>query len=315
MQFCISKKNITETMAVTSSKVVAPKRCNRPIHQVLWLLSLLSLFQGIISDEAIFLDGYQDAISLEPLHKLNTWGRTADFAVEIWFRPERKEKDDHEEQCLLSQGSWEGRFKLSVLPWRTVRFTVRNHRGGVVDCDGDVPLQPQRWYHIGASYDTTNEKSVLLTLNGDKVATTCNPSHAVSSLQPANGFPKPMLIGCCLNPSQPNGGDHISGTISDVRYWFEARSLIQFQSSMHSKLLPPHLSDSALLWCPLTRLKKKEEKMEQIGSQGVVSGIVGDVVHSSKEIQVGNSQVKIYGEPKWTSAMRGDQMLSALLTG
>ncbi len=75
---------------------------------------------GATEESAVHLNGLGDSLSVNSAE----WGVSPEVAMEVWFRPERRARDDHEEQCILSQGSWQGRFKLSVLPWRVLRFTV-----------------------------------------------------------------------------------------------------------------------------------------------------------------------------------------------
>ena len=85
-------------------------------------VSLGSLItSGVAEDEdAFYLDGARGGL-VGTLQAGHDWSRSHDFTVELWHRPERKAKDDHEEQCLLSHGSWQGRFKLSVRCLRVAR--------------------------------------------------------------------------------------------------------------------------------------------------------------------------------------------------
>jgi hypothetical protein len=83
--------------------------------------------------------------------------------VEVWLLFQRKRRNGHLEVCVLSQGSWEGRFKLSILPTGRIRWTVRTQAGDVVDCDGKSTIQFNRWYHAAAVYDTGRME---LYLNG-----------------------------------------------------------------------------------------------------------------------------------------------------
>jgi hypothetical protein len=86
------------------------------------------------------------------------------ITVEAWFFPQRKRRNGHTEVCVLSQGSWEGRFKLSILPNGHIRWTVRTQSGEVADCDGREAIQYNRWYHVAAVYSDTG--GLDLYLNG-----------------------------------------------------------------------------------------------------------------------------------------------------
>ena len=154
------------------------------IFQRIVLVALLSLWRAAASwdeadEEVVMLDGTSVLVSNPDPN--SEWASSGSFAVGLWLRLEPKEKNDHEEMCFLSHGSWEGRFKLSLLPWRVLRFTVRNVHGGVVDCDGHTELRPHRWHHVVASYDETDAK-VSLFLNGHpNTGFSCNPPSPVAA--------------------------------------------------------------------------------------------------------------------------------------
>ena len=71
------------------------------------------------------------------------------ITVSCWFRatalPEK-------ETFLLSHGSWQNRWKLSITPERYLRWTV-NSLNGVSDLDADMPLQTDVFYHVAVTYD------------------------------------------------------------------------------------------------------------------------------------------------------------------
>lgn len=208
------------------------------------------------------------------------WARSPDFAVQLWYRPERKAKDDHEEQCLVSHGSWEGRFKLSVLPWRHLRFTVRDDGGGVMDCDGAHPLQPRRWYHVAVSYENGRAS---LAVNGIGAALACSRAHGGR----ANPTAKPLVVGAC---SAPGGRDHIRGTVSDFRYWPRA----QPRPDLFGRRLPP--DQGGVGWAAWATVG---------GAGPLPKTLSGD----------GSLEWEVQGEARWTALERGDQALSITLQG
>ena len=67
--------------------------------------------------------------------------------------------------CRLSR-----RFKVSMLPWRKLRFTFRGSQ--VIDCDLPISLQFGRWYHIAATY--TSRSNPTVWLNGQRFSKLCN---------------------------------------------------------------------------------------------------------------------------------------------
>ena len=56
-------------------------------------------------DLAVRLGGFGDYLVLEDG---GTIASPSSFTLELWHRPERKDRDDYEELCLVSKGSWEG---------------------------------------------------------------------------------------------------------------------------------------------------------------------------------------------------------------
>lgn len=70
------------------------------------------------------------------------------IVIAAWIRPERK---NGVEQFILSHGSWEERYKLSLTPDMKLRWTVKTSNG-VKDVDDPYPLQTGLWYHVSAAY-------------------------------------------------------------------------------------------------------------------------------------------------------------------
>jgi hypothetical protein len=56
-----------------------------------------------------------------------------------------------EERYLISHGSWQQRYKLSVIPEGKFRWTVRTD-AGVVDLDSETTIELNRYYHVTALY-------------------------------------------------------------------------------------------------------------------------------------------------------------------
>ena len=53
---------------------------------------------------------------------------------------------NNREEFILSHGSWEERWKISVTPDRRIRWTVKTE-SGVKDLDSSFPLQSNQYYH------------------------------------------------------------------------------------------------------------------------------------------------------------------------
>ncbi|MDD4645892.1 MAG: T9SS type A sorting domain-containing protein, partial [Bacteroidales bacterium] len=55
------------------------------------------------------------------------------------------------ERFIISHGSWQQRYKLSITPEGFLRWTVKANTG-VADLDGSFPIELNRYYHIAALY-------------------------------------------------------------------------------------------------------------------------------------------------------------------
>jgi hypothetical protein len=85
------------------------------------------------------------------------------ITVSCWFRaaalPEK-------ETFLLSHGSWQNRWKISLTPEKRLRWTV-NTLSAVGDLDSPFPLVPDSFYHVSATYA---DGFMALYLNGELVS-------------------------------------------------------------------------------------------------------------------------------------------------
>lgn len=81
------------------------------------------------------------------------------ITVSCWFKanalPEK-------ETFLLSHGSWQNRWKISITPEKYLRWTV-NTLNGIADLDATMPLQMDSFYQVTATYDGAH---LALYLNG-----------------------------------------------------------------------------------------------------------------------------------------------------
>jgi hypothetical protein len=55
------------------------------------------------------------------------------------------------ERFIISHGSWQQRYKLSITPEGRIRWTVKTSTG-VADLDGSAPIELNRYYHVTAVY-------------------------------------------------------------------------------------------------------------------------------------------------------------------
>ena len=88
---------------------------------------------------------------------------TEKLAVSLWIKPEELASS---EQFVISHGSYEERFKMSIIPERKMRWTLKTSMG-IVDVDDDTPLQPVLFVHYTAQY---TGYSLELYRNGKLIA-------------------------------------------------------------------------------------------------------------------------------------------------
>jgi hypothetical protein len=55
------------------------------------------------------------------------------------------------ERFIISHGSWQQRYKLSITPEGLLRWTVKTNTG-ISDLDGSTPIELNRYYHVTALY-------------------------------------------------------------------------------------------------------------------------------------------------------------------
>ena len=82
------------------------------------------------------------------------------ITVSCWFKPIGLPE---KETFLLSHGSWQNRWKLSITPEKHLRWTL-NSLNGIADLDLDGTLQTDQFYHVAATYDGS---LLALYLNGN----------------------------------------------------------------------------------------------------------------------------------------------------
>lgn len=68
--------------------------------------------------------------------------------------------DFSEERFVVSHGSWQDRWKISVTVAKKMRWTI-NSENGIVDLDSNSLVEKGVWYHFVAVYDTTTNTMQL----------------------------------------------------------------------------------------------------------------------------------------------------------
>jgi hypothetical protein len=112
------------------------------------------------------------------------------------------------EAFILSHGSWEKRWKLSLTPDNHVRWTVKTG-SGTVDLDSREPVTANRFYHVAATY---SGYSLELYIDGELD----NFTELDGSIQQADD---PITFG---QKGMDETQYYLNGVIDEVRIYNEA---------------------------------------------------------------------------------------------
>ena len=109
------------------------------------------------NNEAYFFDGVNDHINVDNEPVLNfSDGITVSLFVEPGVIGDK-------ERFILSHGSWQNRWKISITPENKIRWTVRFASGQVRDLDSQTEVVTGKQYHVAATY---NGRFLMLYVNG-----------------------------------------------------------------------------------------------------------------------------------------------------
>lgn len=110
--------------------------------------------------QAYYFNGGAQSVQVNNHPLLN--GEQA-ISVSTWAKPQALPE---RETFILSHGSWQNRWKLSITPERRLRWTI-NTTQGIADLDAPISLNTDQYYYITASFD-----GIFMTLyiNGELVS-------------------------------------------------------------------------------------------------------------------------------------------------
>lgn len=112
------------------------------------------------ANKAYFFNGNTNHMSVPNSALLNFENG---ITVSGWFRLDRK---FDRESFIISHGSWQNRWKVSIIPEQKLRWTIKTLTG-VKDLDSKEALEINRFYHMAVTYDKTN---MLVFLDGKLVS-------------------------------------------------------------------------------------------------------------------------------------------------
>lgn len=121
--------------------------------------------------------------------------------VSCWLKCEQL----NSERFIISHGSWQQRYKLSITPEGKLRWTIKTSTG-VADLDGSVPVELNKYYHVTVLY---TGYSMELYLDG-----VLDTFKAFSgTIQPST---KPLTIG---RMDEVETLYSLRGSVDEVKLW------------------------------------------------------------------------------------------------
>lgn len=147
------------------------------------------------------------------------------ISVSCWFRAAAL---PDKETFILSHGSWQNRWKISITPDRKLRWTL-NSTAGISDLDTDISLVQDSFYYVTATYDGS---LLALYINGS-----LHSFKAFSGLIRTTTIP--LLMGQML-PSDANY--NFKGVLDDItihNYALHPQTVLQTYNSMVTDLSTP----------------------------------------------------------------------------
>lgn len=128
------------------------------------------------------------------------------ITLSCWFSaaslPER-------ESFLLSHGSWQNRWKVSITPERQLRWTVQNTAGTTRDLDSHTLIGRDSFYHMSVSFDGSY---MMMYINGE-----------LDSYRELTGSMKQSAVALLIAQMLPGESNYnFQGTMDEVRIYASA---------------------------------------------------------------------------------------------
>lgn len=167
---------------------------------------------------ALRFDGVDDAVEIDAVGK-PALNMPDALTVSVWVNADASAPA--RERYVVSHGSYEQRYKLSLLPQNPSptflpRWTVRTS-AGIVDLDATRAINAGQYVHLAATFDGAN---VRIFVDGQPAGSRAH----TGTLAPAT---VPLLLGQML-PS--DAGYNFAGALDDVRLYNRALSSDEIQA-------------------------------------------------------------------------------------
>ncbi len=211
------------------------------------------------AQSAYNFDGINDHIVVINTQLLNfSKGITVSCLVKPTLLPDK-------ETFIISHGSWQNRWKLSITPDRHVRWTIKNTTGQVRDLDSKTQLVENITYSVAASYDG---ELILLYLNG-----------SLENITTLSGDINPTTIDMEIGQMLPDVQLYnLGGVLDDIRiydYALHPDTISQLTTSV--TLTPGHNSTITVYPNPTT-----QDLMLDFGEERFIQGNVRLVIYDQR---------------------------------
>lgn len=204
---------------------------------------------------AYLFDGINDNIRVDNNSLLNF---TDAITVSCWFQPRLL---PGREVFIASHGSWQNRWKISLIPEGQIRWTANSSAGPIGDLDSRMAVEVDSFYHVGATYDG---ELMALYINGE-----------LHSYRPMSGPIRPSPVGLMIGQMLPDNQEYnFRGVIDEVKIYDHALTPWQMKEVYQeilvgTRLLPEQRSagnflalspnpvgDELFIHCPATPEKQ-----------------------------------------------------------
>lgn len=234
---------------------------------------------------AYFFDGINDHISVSNTAQLNF---DQGITVSMWIIPY---KLPDRETFIISHGSWQNRYKLSITPDRRLRWTLKNTDGQIIDLDSKISLDQDSVYFLTATYDG---RFLMMYINGQ-----------LQSFSVMGGTINKSTYDLEIAQQLPDDPAYnFGGVIDEVKIYDYALSpdtILQIYDQSTTATGALSFSDSKLEIYPNPVIEKLFVKVEKAKSRSFDLHILdqfGRVCFSEKDIQVFSREIDLHEYPQ-----------------
>jgi hypothetical protein len=175
---------------------------------------------GNISHSALFTDRMSAFVTCKVASPMNITldnvRKPSSMTVMAWMR--MSSLPYRQEACILSHGSWEDGWKLSILPYLNLQLSIRSSAGDVLEFFSKPFTPSLHWQHIAVSYNE-EDASVIFYVNGFPLELESIPDLIKDRDYSIASQAAPMTIGRCYPVIDNPSDETLKGHVSDVMVW------------------------------------------------------------------------------------------------